>query len=362
MTTKTGRSRTALLGFGIALATVLSATSAMAVSSSATTGWRIVYRHVTTKSFSFYNAVTAADRSHAWAVGGTGVAGLGSPIAAYWHHGRWTTTAMPSHSMGSIMAISTDGPRDAWAVTVADVLHWHMGKWSIAKTFSLKNGPPGFQPTGITAFSPSNVWVFGGTGYWAGLGTWHLHGKTWSKVTGAGRNIFEASALSARSMWAIGGRNGDSILRYANGRWHLVTSPALASLRFDGIFAASTTSVWVTATEADNSSGARLLHLHGTHWTAHRIPWPVQLRVLTSVTAGGGLSPDGRGGFWFPTQSRTSPFWMVHFRAGRWSRVRLTSGVYRVTRIPGTRSLWASGDIRRKASSTGTIWAHGPLS
>jgi hypothetical protein len=97
--------------------------------------------------------------------------------------------------------------------------HWHQG----SKSFFLEGGPPGFQPTGITALSPTDVWVFGGTGHWAG------------------------------------------------------------------------------------------------------------------------------------------PFWMLHFRAGKWSRVGLTSRVYRVALIPGTTSLWRSGEILRKSSATGTIWAHGRL-
>ncbi|HEX9514999.1 MAG TPA: hypothetical protein VF940_02370 [Streptosporangiaceae bacterium] len=349
------------IGLGVALAAAAPATSAMAVGPQAALGWRIVYRHVTTNSFSSYRAVATSGLSHAWAVGGTGVAGYGSPIAAHWHHGRWSATAMPSRAVGSVVAVSADGPRDAWAVTVGNVLHWHTGRWTIVKSFSLQGGPPGFQSTGITALSPTDVWVFGGTGHWAGRGTWHFNGHTWTKVADAGHNIFEASALSPRSMWAIGGRNGDSILRYANGRWRLVTSPALAGLQFDGIFAGSATSVWVTASEADGSTGARLLHLNGTHWSAYHIPWQVQLRWLYSVTAGGGISPDGRGGFWIPTQSTSSPFWMLHFRAGKWSRVGLTSRVYRVAHIPGTTSLWGSGEILRKSSATGTIWAYGRL-
>src|SRR5262249_52430852 len=99
--------------------------------SSATTGWRIVHRHVTPQSFSFYDAVAAADSTHAWAVGGSGSAGLGNPLAGYWHHGRWATTAMPASAVGTILAVSTDGPTDAWAITVGDVLHWHRGHWTI---------------------------------------------------------------------------------------------------------------------------------------------------------------------------------------------------------------------------------------
>src|SRR5258706_11892760 len=169
------------------------------------------------------------------------------------------------------------------AVIVGKVLHWHTGRWTIAKSFSLQL-PPGraarVPANGHDGVEPDRRLVFGGTGHWAGRGTWHLHGHTWTKVAGAGHNIFEASALSPRSMWAIGGRNSDSILPYANGRWRLVTSPALAGLQFDGIFAASATSVWVTASGAYGSTGARLLHLDGTHWSAYHIPWQVQLRWL----------------------------------------------------------------------------------
>src|SRR5258706_3583305 len=213
------------IGLGVALAAAAPATSAMAVGPQAALGWRIVYRHVTTTSFSSYRAVATSGLSHAWAVGGTGVAGYGSPIAAHWHHGRWSATAMPSRAVGSVVAVSADGPRDAWAVTVGNVLHWHTGRWTIAKSFSLQGGPPGFQSTGITALSPTDVWVFGGTGHWAGRGTWHFNGHTWTKVAGAGNNIFEASAPSPRSMWAIGGRNSDTILRHANRRLRPRTNP-----------------------------------------------------------------------------------------------------------------------------------------
>jgi hypothetical protein len=361
------RTYRALAGLGAAMAAAIPAipatpaTPAMAVGTHAPLGWRIVYRHVTTASFSSYNAVAATDSSHAWAVGGTGVAGEGSPIAAYWHHGTWHVSAIPSRVIGSILAVGADGPQDAWAGTVGNVLHWHNGKWTVAKSFLLTGGPPSPQLTGVTALSPTNVWVFGGTGYWVGRGSWHLHGHTWTKVTGAGRNIFEASAPSANSMWAIAGHNGDSLLRFANGAWHQVMNPALTGLEFEGIFASSATNVWVTASQADGSTGARLLHLHGTHWSAYKMPWKVQLRWPYSVTAGGGISPDGAGGFWIPTQSVTSPFWMVHFRAGRWSRVAVTSAVHRVALRPGTSSLWGAGEIRRKTSATGTIWVHGRL-
>src|SRR5258706_7426494 len=69
------------IGLGVALAAAAPATSAMAVGPQAALGWRIVYRHVTTNYFSSYRAVATSGLSHAWAVGGTGLARYGSPLA-----------------------------------------------------------------------------------------------------------------------------------------------------------------------------------------------------------------------------------------------------------------------------------------
>ena len=52
---------------------------------------------------------------------------------------------------------------------------------------------------------------------------------------------------------------------------------------------------------------------------------------------------------------------MVHFRAGKWSRVAMTSPVHRVALRPGTKSLWGVGEIPKKTSATGTIRAYGRL-
>ncbi len=56
------------IGLGVALAAAAPATSAMAVGPQAALGWRIVYRHVTTNSFSSYRAVATSGLSPAWPV------------------------------------------------------------------------------------------------------------------------------------------------------------------------------------------------------------------------------------------------------------------------------------------------------
>ena len=105
--------------------------------------------------------------------------------------------------------------------------------------------------TGVTAFSPTNVWVFGGPGANPGLGTWHLRGTTWHKVTGLAGGISTASAISRADMWAIGADStapDDILLHYNGTTWQQVTSTALTGLQFSDILALSDTNIWVTAT------------------------------------------------------------------------------------------------------------------
>src|SRR5258706_15983376 len=92
------------IGLGVALAAAAPASSAMAVGPQASLGWRIVYRHVTTNSFSSYRAVATSGLSHAWAMGGTGVAGYGSPHRAPRPQGRWVAAAMASRAGRSARA------------------------------------------------------------------------------------------------------------------------------------------------------------------------------------------------------------------------------------------------------------------
>ena len=313
-------------------------------------------------SYAAYTSV-AVSGAHAWAVGGYGVAGNGLPTAAYFSRGRWSRSAVPGNPgyVGGIAAVSADSPADAWAVSPGAVLHWHTGKWSIARKWNLNGGPPGPYKSGITAFSPGNVWVFGGGTF--GNGTWHLNDGKWTKITGA--SIFMASALSAHDMWAIGGAGANSILHYTGHRWQIVTSASLKGLQFGSIFASSAASVWMTASPT-GKTGLRLLHLHGTRWTAYAPPWSLPLSAVDpGGLPAGGLSPDGHGGFWLSAFS-SGTNWLLHFSSsGAWSRVRMGGDAVRsIARVPGTASLWAAGSTPQNRArypyTTAVIWAHGP--
>jgi hypothetical protein len=254
-------------------------------------------------------------------------------------------------------------------VTPGDVLHWHGGRWTIARTWNLDEGPPGPVKWGVTAFSfsPDNVWVFGPAGSGPSDGVWHLHGHAWSRVTGLAHSIFSASAVSASDIWAINAARAGSILHYSGGTWHAVTGPAIAGLRFGGIYASSPTSVWITAT-VSKTAGLQLLHLQGSRWTAHPMPWtlPVSAVDPDNIPAAA-LSPDGRGGLWLSggySSSRNSN-WLLHFsQGGTWSRVAMHGGeVMGLARVHGSTGMWASGSTPQGSGAypytDAVVWSYG---
>jgi hypothetical protein len=326
--------------------------------------WHVVYRH-RPGGYASFTAV-AVSGSHAWAVGsGPSVAGNGVPAAAYFSQGHWSASRLPGSPavLGELTAVSADSPADAWALSSGGTaLHWHAGRWSIARSWRFGDGgPPGPLMTGVTALSPANVWVFS-----PDIGTWHLTGKTWRRVRGTAGTIYRASAVSAGDIWAIAGRGNGSIVHYTNGSWRTVPAPAQPGLQFGSIVASSASSVWVTASPA-GSTGLQLLHLHGRTWTAYRAPSALPLQSFNPQhDPVGGLSPDGHGGFWIAAHSKKlGTDWLVHFSAAhKWTQVAMAKAVvYDVVRVPRSTALWAVGSVPRTQAAfsftNAVIWAYG---
>jgi hypothetical protein len=324
----------------------------------------VVHRFAPRGEYSQYSAVAVAG-SHAWAAGDYGVAGYGLPTGAYWNGSRWSSTAFPKATVGGITALSADSPADAWAVTPGDVLHWHSGRRTIARTWNLDEGPPGPLKWGIIAFSPTDVWVLGPSGGGPSGGVWHLHGRTWTHVTGAGRSILTASAVSANDMWAIGWQRG-TLLHYVRGAWHAVAAPVLSGRRLGAIYASSPTSVWITAAES-GPSGLQLLHLHGGRWTTYSLPWTLPVSAVNPESVPpNAISPDGTGGLWLSSYSAGRyTNWLLHFSgSGRWSKTSIGGWIVRsIVRVPGRTALWAVGSTPQGSGpypySDAVIWAHG---
>ncbi|HTX84965.1 MAG TPA: hypothetical protein VME44_22495 [Streptosporangiaceae bacterium] len=353
--------RRACLALGVAAATAVAMGFALPASASTKSpSWRLAFKHhYSGGGNSLYFAVAAVSRRAAFAVGSANFAGPigGVPVSARWHDGHWTALTMPSGLTGILGAVSADSSKDAWTVSQLSglVLHWHNGRWTVARRFS-ESGGLAQELTGVTAFSPTNVWVFGGSGAYPGVGTWHLHGHVWTKVTGLGGNISFASALSARDMWAVGGINvgQDSIMHYVHGKWHHVTSPALDGLQFNQILALTSNNVWTVASKGGAPSTMRLLQLHNGRWIRHALPKNYDPIDMVA---------DGHGGLWLTAEHTTKGgIQFLHRSAsGRWSVIHDPGAEY-LALIPGTSSLWGAGSTTYKAGFEAAIYAHGPAS
>jgi len=319
--------------------------SALPALASGGLAWRVVHRYAP-GGYAAYLSI-AASGPHAWAVGsGRSFAADGVPTAAYFNGRRWSLTHLPGKpQFGELEQVSADSPDDAWAIADFVVLHWHEGKWTVARTWKPRDGgPPGPLWTGLTALSPTNVWAFGPT-----LGTWHLHGRTWTKVAGAGRTIYAASAISANDMWAIGGKANGSLLHYGRGAWHAAPAPGHGTLQFGAILAAAHGRVWVTASPK-NGTGFELLKLTNTTWTVYKPPGSLPLNVDTFHVSDAAICQDGHGGFWITANSTLwYSNWLLHFSSRRhWTEVPMHKAkVFDVVLNQGTGALRAAGSIPR---------------
>jgi len=290
--------------------------------------------------------------------------GSGRPVAEHWNGKAWSASALPSGLKGWIWAASAPSASEIWAVSEWNgyVLHWNGSRWSVARRWSQGSGYPSAF-TGITAFSATNVWVFGGVANTltplVGFGTWHYNGKTWTKVTGQGRDIIQASAVSASDMWGIGGylESVNQVSRYNGSTWQAVSVP---SYMFDGeryVFAQSKTSVWVAG--KDTTTGQpELMRWNGKSWT----------HVSTDAPAGSQLDAiagDGRGGINIVASSTSSTRgWILHrSSSGTWTRTELTTDaeVDNLVLVPRTTSSWAAGTWYDGTHAKAAIWADGSL-
>jgi hypothetical protein len=325
--------------------------------------WPLVFQahYGTTTIYNGLLGVAAAGKTSAWAVGGTDLSGAtpGAPLAEQWSGTSWQAATLPSGLTGALGAVSAPSTTDAWAVSQLSgyVLQWNGTAWSVSRTWREPKLPR--ELTGVTAFSPTDVWVFGSPGAYPGLGTWHLSGSTWHKVTGLADAISSASALSPSNMWAIGSdatAPDDIILHYHGTTWQQVTSPALSGLTFTRILALSGHNIWVIGSVGGRPP-QKLVHFDGSQWSTVPVTVPRSVDLVS-------MAPDGHGGVWFSGLGKSAS-WVVHRSAGgTWSSTKPAAGsastVYQLARIPGTRSLWGAGTTAAATGADVAVWGHGP--
>lgn len=323
-------------------------------------GWRLatVQHYGSVHDASGYSAVITTGRRSAWVFGGTNPGGSSAPVALEWNGSHWRSVKLPPHLTGFISNASAPAANDVWAVSYLGgyVLHWNGHRWAVVRRWKQRG-----ELTGVTALSARNVWVFGTTTAGLhGMGTWHFNGHTWTRVGGSAGEIFRASALSRRDIWAVAATRKGGLIEHYNGRtWRQVgIGRGLGQARLDDVLAVARDNVWVVGNMPGRHGDGRLMLLHfdGKQWIRIPTRWHADTGRLAAATSGGvwvtadntGASNDALiGHICFGCQ----PSWV----SVRWG---LGSGVSDVAVNPHTGTVWISGGFLTKAGGDAAVWSH----
>jgi len=306
-----------------------------------------------------YSVIVATGRREMWAFGGTNPGGQSAPVAVRLNGRAMTPSQLPAGLSGFISDASAPSDRDIWAASEYGryVVHWNGRRWRVAKRWG--HG----LITGLAAVSAHDVWVFGLAAAGSGRAeTWHFDGKSWAQVGGLANDIYRASAVSRRDIWAItaSGQTG-LILRFNGSRWQRAhTGRALADVQPHDILAISSRDVWVLGNEVARADAVRLVlaHWNGASWT--------RFESRTEAWAGR-LAPGWRGSVLVtatPVSASATGLILQATAAGWQSAARIQSargsGVSDVVLARNGRSLWASGGVLTRLGGNAAIWV-GPV-
>jgi hypothetical protein len=163
------------------------------------TGWSIVPNPAQDRPGVSLSALAVVSPSDIWAAGyQTGASGQTSPLVEHWNGSSWTAVPAPAGQGSSVlMAVSADGPDDAWATGIQNtdgyaygpplVEHWSGSTWAVVSL------PPTVRSAynqgaldAVYAASPSDVWA-GATGFEGGTlagdgDLLHWDGSNWTLV------------------------------------------------------------------------------------------------------------------------------------------------------------------------------------
>ena len=306
------------------------------------------------------------------------------------------------HQPGAqIVAISSTGPRNAWAIgarygthrVTGLLLHWNGSAW---RSWSYPDERT-YLPEEIFALSPADFWLFGPTGTPAPLA---LHWKAghWSTLTlpvnaapmvvlgdeniwVAGGNTTGVCPVSSRTCTAVSRWNGTSWTTYSFGVAHVVSAAATAPHDIWAVGEGDqdsfhpyarpmlfhwTGSVWKPASLTGRPTtgspsivvdsphdifvgeatpahpGACAMHWSGSKWTPLYLPG--------SRGACGWLTTDYHGGFWLIGQQPVPGITFTHWTGRHFVPTSAYAGLgwglsseFWPSAIPGSRSLWLYG-------------------
>jgi hypothetical protein len=316
------------------------------------------------KNYNTLLTLAAVGKHDAWSFGQT--SGTGRPVAAHWDGSAWTRSRIPG-AFTRPGFVSATGPTNVWAggsecgggppgpnVTAAYVARYNGQIWTTTRWKTTA-----FCGAALVTTGSRNGWLLGNNE------ALHFTGKHWQKVKlpNLGQ-VIAATAVSAHDIWTVGGRfnalhlsRSKAFFTHYNGHaWLTVPLPSIKLPKHGYIYpfdieAASANSIWATVTVEPAAVHSYLLHWTAGKW--HSIALPDTPDQLLQVT------PDGAGGVWTTMfQSVNGAYTFAHYSRGAWAFDAVptagltglipgseTFDVYALARIPGTRSMLATGDV-----------------
>jgi hypothetical protein len=307
--------------------------------------------------------LTAVSRHEAWAFGQTS---SGTAIAGHLNGSTWTGSRIPGAFIRPGF-VSATGPGNVWAggsectggppgsgVTATYVARYNGRLWTTRKWDTAAYCGAALVTTG-----PRNGWLLGDDQ------ARHFTGSGWHRVSlpSLGQ-VMAATAVSSGDIWTIDARidalhlsrSTAFFAHYDGHAWQTVPLPRIRLPKGRYIYpydiaAAGPRSIWAAVTIYPAAVHSFLLHSNGRKWRA--IPLPATPDQLLQV------SPDGSGGVWaIMFQSVDGQYAFAHYTRGTWRfKAVPTAGLpglvpgsasfdlYALSRIPGTQSMLATGDV-----------------
>jgi len=318
------------------------------------TSWRIAPSPVVggPSASNYLRGVAAASSSSAWAVGILAIGTSFQSLILHWNGKSWKHVASPSPGGSSgvtnLNAVTAASRSSAWAVgdylssqsgayrTL--ILHWNGRAW---RQVTSPNPGPGTSDsnylTGVAAVSRSSAWA---VGYYYAGSAWrtlaaHWNGKTWKQVpspnpggTAHDNSLNAVAAASATGVWAAGDYStGPKILTLIerwNGKvWKRVASPNGTSILniLDGVAALSPSAACAVGYYGDTIVSQSLAeHRNGGPWRRDSSPSPGGAFGVTQLNGVAAASPASAWavGFYSGSVSRTL---ILRWNGRAWKRV-----------------------------------------
>ena len=333
-----------------------------AASPTAGSRWRVAF--VASTNFSAFTGIAALSARDVWAVGinqPPGPFADQTAIIRRWNGRSWKGVSLPAtYKRAYLFTVAGSSPSNVWVLG-----QWRNGKGLDGHLFALRwDGRRwsrigwwvGYdQVTAAVVLSRTDVWMFASS-------PWHYNGHGW-KMYKLPFGLFQASAISANDVWAVGVDDASFapvLARWHDGRWVSEPVPSLGSrASFADLVALTDRDIWIVG-DTGSSTGPRALSLrrNGGRWTRYKVKFPVPF---------GTVADDGHGGLWAAFNG-FGIAQVAQLSGGAWHLVNLPrvtgkgTAVLELARVPKSRTVYAAGllSFGGYPSSNALVMRYGP--